>query len=117
MGSCPVAGTFATPMLRALVSAASFFDFSKIAFCFSSSLARMLTRSSGMGLLSLTRISDHHQDDDVLGHTLKLWLNLISSAIFLSISLLTMAWRLSVRRCFSPCTNSRKAASAAGYES
>lgn len=37
---------------RACVSAASCADFSLICFCFSSSLARMSTRSSGMGLLS-----------------------------------------------------------------
>lgn len=39
-------------MLRAWVEVASFDDFSRIARCFSSSLARMGTRSSGMGLLS-----------------------------------------------------------------
>ena len=42
-----------TPIERALVSSASRVDFSLIARCLSSSLARIGTRSSGMGLLSL----------------------------------------------------------------
>ena len=46
-----VAGVDA-PIARASVLSASFLAFSLIAFCFSSSLARMGTRSSGMGLLS-----------------------------------------------------------------
>jgi hypothetical protein len=40
------------PMARACVEAASFVDFSIIARCFSSSLARIFTRSPGMGLFN-----------------------------------------------------------------
>jgi hypothetical protein len=40
------------PIARACVDAASFVDFSMIARCFSSSLARIFTRSSGMGLFN-----------------------------------------------------------------
>ena len=40
------------PMERACVEAASLVDFSIIARCFSSSLARIFTRSSGMGLFN-----------------------------------------------------------------
>lgn len=43
------------PMERACVEAASLVDFSMIARCFSSSLARILTRSSGMGLFNWQR--------------------------------------------------------------
>lgn len=42
-----------TPIARARASSASRVDFSLIAFCLPSSLARMGTRSSGMGLFSL----------------------------------------------------------------
>ena len=41
-----------TPMARAFDDWASKADFSRICFCFSSSLATMARRSSGMGLLS-----------------------------------------------------------------
>jgi hypothetical protein len=41
------------PMERACAEAASLVDFSMIARCFSSSLARIFTRSSGMGLFNL----------------------------------------------------------------
>jgi len=64
------------PIARACVDEASLVDFSMMARCLSSSLARILTRSSGMGLFNL-----------------KLWLNLSSSAMRLSLSLLTNAWR------------------------
>lgn len=40
------------PIARACADPASFVDFSMIARCFSSSLARILTRSSGMGLFN-----------------------------------------------------------------
>lgn len=40
------------PIARACVEVASLLDFSMMARCFSSSLARMLTRSSGMGLFN-----------------------------------------------------------------
>ena len=40
------------PMARACADSASFVDFSRICCCFSSSLARIMTRSSGMGLFS-----------------------------------------------------------------
>jgi hypothetical protein len=40
------------PMARACAEAASFVDFSTIARCFSSSLARIFTRSPGMGLFN-----------------------------------------------------------------
>lgn len=40
------------PMARAWVDAASLLAFSRMARCFSSSLAKMGTKSSGMGLLS-----------------------------------------------------------------
>lgn|SRR6266404_5050081 len=40
------------PIARACVDAASLVDFSMIARCLSSSLARILTRSSGMGLFN-----------------------------------------------------------------
>lgn len=40
------------PIARACADAASLLDFSTMARCFSSSLARMLTRSSGMGLFN-----------------------------------------------------------------
>lgn len=40
------------PMLRACVDAASLLAFSRIARCFSSSLAKIGTKSSGIGLLS-----------------------------------------------------------------
>lgn len=46
-----VAGVEA-PMALASLDSASFLAFSLIAFCFSSSLARIGTRSSGIGLLS-----------------------------------------------------------------
>jgi hypothetical protein len=41
------------PMARASAQAASFVDFSRICFCLSSSLARMETKSSGIGLFNL----------------------------------------------------------------
>jgi hypothetical protein len=41
-----------TPIERACVDAASLADFSMMARCFSSSLARIFTRSSGMGLFN-----------------------------------------------------------------
>lgn len=47
-----LAATTDAPMLRAPDEDASFVAFSRIAFCLSSSLARMGTRSSGIGLLS-----------------------------------------------------------------
>jgi hypothetical protein len=47
-----VEGEEEAPIFRAWAEAASFVDFSLMARCFSSSLARMGTRSSGMGLLS-----------------------------------------------------------------
>jgi hypothetical protein len=40
------------PIARACVDAASLVDFSMMARCLSSSLARILTRSSGMGLFN-----------------------------------------------------------------
>lgn len=40
------------PIARACVDEASFVDFSMMARCLSSSLARILTRSSGMGLFN-----------------------------------------------------------------
>lgn len=43
-----------TPMVRACVEEASLVAFSRICFCFSSSLARIGTKSSGMGLFSCT---------------------------------------------------------------
>lgn len=43
------------PMARACAEAASFVDFSMIARCFSSSLARIFTRSPGMGLFNWQR--------------------------------------------------------------
>jgi len=43
----------AVPMARACEDSASLVDFSRICLCFSSSFARMGTRSSGIGLLSL----------------------------------------------------------------
>lgn len=64
------------PIARACADPASLLDFSMIARCFSSSLARILTRSSGMGLFNL-----------------KFWLNLSNSVMRLSLSLLTNAWR------------------------
>lgn len=47
-----VDGEEEAPMFRAWAEVASFVDFSLIARCFSSSLARIGTRSSGMGLFS-----------------------------------------------------------------
>ena len=44
------------PMVRACVEVASLVDFSIIARCFSSSLARIFTRSSGMGLFNWKQI-------------------------------------------------------------
>jgi len=81
-----------TPMERACVDAASWEDFSRISFCFSSSLARIETRSSGIGLFSL-----------------KVWLNLSNSALRLSISLLTRACFFWVKRWRSFVTKSRNA--------
>lgn len=43
------------PMVRACAEVASLVDFSTIARCFSSSLARIFTRSSGMGLFNWKR--------------------------------------------------------------
>jgi len=83
------------PIARACVDEASLVDFSIIARCFSSSLARIFTRSSGIGLFNL-----------------KPWLNLSRSAMRFSLSLLTNAWRFWVNRCFSCVTNSRNAGSA-----
>jgi hypothetical protein len=82
----------AAAILRAWVEAASLLAFSRICFCFSSSLARIGTKSSGIGLFNL-----------------KLWLNLTSSAIRLSISLLTNACLFRLSLCFSFVTKSRKA--------
>lgn len=45
-------GVFVWPIARALSETASDFVFSRICFCFSSSLVSMGTRSSGMGFLS-----------------------------------------------------------------
>lgn len=45
-------GVFVCPIARAFSETASVFVFSRICFCFSSSLVSMETRSSGMGFLS-----------------------------------------------------------------
>ena len=116
-----------TPMARACADCASAADFSLILRCFSSSLARIGTRSSGIGLLSYTkgqRVSssepnlehDQHQRTTL---TLKLWLNLTRSATRFSISFLTNACFFCVSLCRSLVTKSRKAgrASAGGYMS
>jgi hypothetical protein len=81
-----------TPMARALVETASTEAFSRICRCFSSSLARIGTKSSGMGLFNLN-----------------VWLNFSSSAFRLSISLLTSACFFCVKRCLSFVTKSRNA--------
>lgn len=46
-----------TPIVRAWVELASLVALSRICFCFSSSLAKIETRSSGIGLLSYERLS------------------------------------------------------------
>ena len=80
------------PMARAWEEAASLLAFSIIARCFSSSFARIGTRSSGIGLFSC-RSYKLRVLTMSWRHTLKFLLNLTNSAMRLSISLLTSACR------------------------
>lgn len=52
IGRVPAAGGIVLPIDRALLFSASLTDFSRIAFCLSSSFARMGTRSAGIGLFN-----------------------------------------------------------------
>ena len=65
MGRTPGAAAMVveTPIERAFVSSASRVDFSLIARCLSSSLARIGTRSSGIGLLSLNDLEKLTRSD------------------------------------------------------
>lgn len=104
-------------MERADVDSASFVDFSLICFCFSSSFASMLTRSSGMGLLSccdsiiVMTWNDQrcHLASRGKGRTLNVWLNLTRSAILLSISFFINACFFFISLSFSIETKLRKA--------
>jgi len=58
-------GVVACPMVRAVSETESDFVFSRICFCFSSSLVKIGTRSSGMGFLSCNGRSD--QSDSAQG--------------------------------------------------
>ena len=57
-GTCCV--VLAGPICRACVELASFVDFSRICFCLSSSLANIVTKSSGIGLLSYCGIESQY---------------------------------------------------------
>ena len=86
-GMGPAVGGILIPIRRALPSSASLADFSIIAFCLSSSLAKMGTRSAGMGLLSLNVLP-----------------KLTRSANRLSLSIRDMAFFFCVMRCLSLLT-------------